>query len=221
MSATILSHEGFALTLGLQHDKIVSVKEDSPFESKNKPIFYCPAGSMSYKNIEKTLPTTVKMINEIMKEHTDEKGIIHTHSIKIANFIKENLSSKHRSRILVAYGENRDKILNQHIKSKNKTVLLSPSMSEGVDLKGDLSKFQIICKVPFPYLGDKVIKKKMNKWNWWYDVQTVRTIVQSVGRSVRSENDTAVTYILDSDWSRVYVKNKKLFPESFIESYKD
>ena len=221
MSATILSHEGFALTLGLPHDKIVSVKEDSPFESKNKPIFYYPAGSMSFKNIESTLPTTVKMIDEILKEHSNEKGIIHTHSIKIANFIKENISKSHKKRILIAYGENRDEVLNKHIKTKNKTVILSPSMAEGVDLKGDLSKFQIICKVPFPYLGDKVIKKKMNKWNWWYDVQTVRTVVQSVGRSIRSESDTAVTYILDSDWSRVYLKNKKLFPKSFIDSYKD
>ena len=101
------------------------------------------------------------------------------------------------------------------MKSKEATVLLSPSMTEGVDLKEDLSRFQIICKVPFPYLGDKLVRKKMNKWYWWYDLQTAKTIIQSVGRSIRSESDSAVTYILDSSWERFYGKNKKLFGPEF------
>ena len=84
-------------------------------------------------------------------------------------------------------------------------------MTEGVDLKDDLSRFQIICKVPFPYLGDKLIRKKMNKWNWWYDLQPAKTVIQSVGRSVRSETDTAVTYILDSSWERFYKKNHSYY----------
>ena len=95
------------------------------------------------------------------------------------------------------------------------TVLLSPSMQEGVDLKGDLSRFQILCKVPYPYLGDKLVKKRMNRWQWWYPLQTAKTIVQSVGRSVRSDTDSAVTYILDSDWERFYSRNKALFPKGF------
>jgi Rad3-related DNA helicase len=88
-------------------------------------------------------------------------------------------------------------------------------MTEGVDLKEDLSRFQIICKVPFPYLGDRLVRKKMNKWNWWYDLQTAKTVIQAVGRSVRSETDTAVTYILDASWERFHEKNKKLFGPEF------
>ena len=219
MSATIISHEGFCLTLGLPFDKVVSVKEESPFPPENRPVFFTPAGSMSFKNIDKTLPVTVEMINSILSHHKDEKGIIHTHSIKISNYIKNNVSKKYRDRIIVAYGDTRDEMLKKHNNSKKPTVLLSPSMAEGVDLKGDLSKFQIICKIPFPYLGDKVVKKKMAKWDWWYDVSTVRTIIQSIGRSIRSESDTAVTYILDGDWKRLYNKSKNLLPKDFERSY--
>lgn len=216
MSATILSHEGFSLTLGLPFEKTVSVKESSPFDPKKSPIIYSPAGSMSMKNIDKTLPIMTSMIKEIINNHKKEKGIIHTHNIKIAEHLKKHLRSK---RILIAYGENRDKILEKHINSKEPTILLSPSMAEGVNLKGDLSKFQILCKIPFPYLGDKVVGKKINKWKWWYDLQTTRTVIQSVGRSIRSESDEAITYILDSDWARVYSKNKANMPENFIKSY--
>ena len=107
-------------------------------------------------------------------------------------------------------------MLQKHISSKEPTVLLSPSMTEGVDLRGEYSRFQVICKVPYPFLGDKLVKKRMNKWKGWYPLQTAKAVVQSVGRSVRSSDDHAVTYILDSDWDRFIGRNKKFFPEDFI-----
>ena len=85
-------------------------------------------------------------------------------------------------------------------------------MSEGVDLKGDHSRFQIICKVPYPYLGDNIVRKRMAKNKKWYPMKTAISIVQSCGRSIRSISDTAVTYILDSDWKYFYRKNKDVFP---------
>jgi ATP-dependent DNA helicase DinG len=216
MSATIVSHEGFIETLGLNNDDVVCVKEKSPFDPKNKPIIFSQIGSMSSNNIDKTLPNLVNAIKNIINEHKNEKGIIHTHSVKVAEYIKNNIKS---GRLLLAHGSNRDEILKEHTTSNKPTILLSPSMAEGVDLKDNLSRFQIICKIPFPYLGDKVVRKKMNKWKWWYDTQTIRTIIQSIGRSIRNESDYAVTYILDSDWERVYNKNKELFPTDFHESY--
>jgi Rad3-related DNA helicase len=89
-------------------------------------------------------------------------------------------------------------------------------MTEGVDLKDDSSRFQIICKVPFPYLGDKLIKKRMNKFPGWYNLQTAKTIVQSAGRSVRNDRDHASTYILDLDFERFISRNRHLFPTDFI-----
>ena len=216
MSATIISHEGFSLTLGLPADKTVSIKEPSPFPSKNRPIIFSPAGSMSSRNIDKTLPTMTQMVKEILNNHKNEKGIIHTHSTKIAKYLKQNIKNK---RLLIAYGENREEVLNKHINSSQPTVLISPSMAEGVDLKGNLSAFQILCKIPYPYLGDKVVKKKMSRWKWWYSTQTVRTIIQSVGRSIRSEKDKAVTYILDGDWSMIKLRSKNDFPSDFFDNY--
>jgi Rad3-related DNA helicase len=55
----------------------------------------------------------------------------------------------------------------------------------------------------------------MKRWLWWYSLQTTKTIVQSVGRSIRNNNDYAVTYILDSDWDKFYLKNKHFFPTEF------
>jgi len=139
------------------------------------------------------------------------------HSYKIGNYIKRNIRSK---RILIHDTANRDEVLRKHMRSKEPTVLLSPSMAEGVDLQQDASRFQILCKVPYPYLGSSIVRKRMNKWKWWYPLQTAKSVVQSVGRSIRSSNDFAVTYILDSNWEFFYRRNHDMFHADFHKCLK-
>ena len=215
MSATILDKTTFCRSLGLSQEETAFISIPTPFPVKNRPVIYCPTGNMSAKTIDRTLPGIAKAVTMLLKEHKKEKGIIHCHTYKIANYIKRNVRSR---RLLIHNTANRDEILQKHINSKTPTVLLSPSMTEGVDLSGDLSRFQVICKVPYPYLGDPLVRKRMNKFSGWYSMQVAKSVVQSVGRSVRSKEDTAATYILDADWERFYRKNRKFFPKSFIES---
>lgn len=218
MSATILDSKTFAASLGIPEGEYDSISIQSPFDPKNRPIIQTPIGYMNSSNINHSLPKMKKAVEAILKAHKNEKGIIHCHTYRIARYLKFNIKNKELSkRILIHNSEDRDAILNKHMTSKQPTVLLSPSMSEGIDLKGDLSKFQIICKIPYPYLGDPIIKKRMNKHRGWYGLQTAKSIVQSCGRSVRSADDSAVTYILDSDWNTFYQKNKNIFPEDFIK----
>ena len=54
----------------------------------------------------------------------------------------------------------RMKMYEEHLVSKDPTILVSPSLMEGIDLVDDLSRFQIIVKVPYASLGDKHVKKK-------------------------------------------------------------
>ncbi len=212
MSATILDKDAFCQTLGIDKSDVEFMSIESPFEPKKRPILFFPIGKMSKKEIDNSLPKLADAVCKILENHKDEKGIIHCHTFKIAKYLKNNIKSR---RLLIHNSENRDSILRKHMESKNPTVLLSPSMTEGVDLSGDSSRFQIVCKIPYPYLGDKLVSKRMNKWKWWYPLQTTKTIVQSVGRSVRNEEDFAVTYILDSDWEFFYKKNCGLFPNDF------
>lgn len=217
MSATILDKDAFCETLGIDKSNALFISVPSPFPIESRPIVAVPVGKMSSKVIDMTLPKMVEMVKKLLAEHRNEKGIIHCHTYKIANHLKRSLRS---NRILVHDSTDRDQILEKHKSSSKPTVLLTPSMTEGVDLKDEYSRFQIICKIPYPYLGDKIVKKRMHKWKWWYSLQTAKSIIQSVGRSVRSEKDFAVTYILDEDWLQFYRRNKLLFPKDFHECYK-
>ena len=214
MSATLIDFESQCEMLGIDSREACFISLPSPFDIKNRPIIAHGIGRMNTSNIDTTLPKLKIAVQEILKQHKGEKGIIHCHTYRIAKYLKDNIKNR---RLLFHTSINREEVLERHIKSKKDTVLISPSMTEGIDLRDDCSRFQIICKVPYPYLGDELVRKKMNKWKWWYPLQTSKTILQAVGRSVRNTNDHAVTYILDSDWDQFMLKNRRFLTDDFIK----
>ena len=215
MSATIVDKDIFCESLGLNPADVAYLGIPSPFPVENRPIHFIPVGSMSKNNIDKTLPVMAEAVKMLLDKHPNEKGIIHAANYKVAKYIQENVKS---SRLMIHDSQNRDEVLRLHITSEESTVLLSPSMMEGVDLFDNLSRFQIICKVPFPYLGDLVVKKRMEKNKLWYPYTTAKSVIQSLGRSIRNEKDFATSYILDSDWERFFSMNSKMFPKEFGRS---
>ena len=217
MSATILNVEGFKLMLGISDEDSVFISIPSPFPTENHQIMTFPVAKMGAATIDQDLPKLAEAVKSILAQHSNDKGIIHAKTFKIANYLKNNIKS---NRLLIHNSEDRIQKLQEHMTSKEPTVLISPSMQEGIDLKDDLSRFQIICKIPYPYLGDPIVKKRMNRWKWWYSLQTAKTIVQSIGRSVRSNEDHATSYILDADWDKFYERHANLLPESFKKSLK-
>ena len=52
--------------------------------------------------------------------------------------------------------------------------------------------------MPYPSLGSPHIKAKMNHNSSWYNWKTSISFAQGVGRSVRSKDDWAITYVLDA-----------------------
>lgn len=215
MSATIIDKEMFCKTLGIKEEEVAFISIDSPFPVENRPIFYLPVGKMSAGDIDKTLPKMVEVLREILNEHKNDKGVLHAINYKVVNYLRDHLRDP---RLLIQNDENRDAILRKHVESLEPTVLVSPSMTEGVDLKDDLSRFQVFLKMPFPFLGDEVTKKRMKLNDGWYPFVTARSIIQGVGRSIRNETDSAQTYILDECWDAFYRQNRKLFTPSFQAS---
>jgi Rad3-related DNA helicase len=215
LSATILNHRAFCESLGVPLEQASFFSLPSPFPVENRPVLVSSIGKMSASEIDNTLPKLAEAIKQILATHPNEKGLIHCHSYKISNYIMKNIKNK---RLITHKSDDREDVLNQHLTSSLPSVLVTPSMTEGIDLKGDASRFQIICKVPYPYLGDKLVQKRMRKWSWWYPLQTAKTVIQSLGRSIRSFDDFAVSYILDSDWNRFYGQNQDMFPDTFKEA---
>lgn len=221
MSATIINYRAFCQSLGIKADEAVFIDVESTFPKENRPIVRAYVGKMNMGNLPDMMPGIVDHIKKIMDFHSNQKGIIHLPSYRLGSDIFMLMGDKYRSRIL--FPKNSLEIpamLERHQKSERPTVLMSPSMAEGVDLKEDLSRFQIITKMPYPSIGDKVVKARMNKDPIWYPYTTALKLIQSYGRSVRSETDTAATYVLDAALEDVVQRNKGALPKWFTEAIK-
>ena len=111
-----------------------------------------------------------------------------------------------------------DDIIKEHADSKE-GVLLSSSLWQGVDLKDDLSRFQIIAKAPYPNYTEKHVETKMERYPLWYTSKTIAKILQGFGRSVRNSQDWAVTYVLDSTIEPLIYNSKNLIPKSYHDMF--
>ena len=220
MSATILNKEYLCKISGLSKDEIKFIRiKESDFPKENRPIHLMNIAWLNSKNMMNNLPTIAKTVNNIMSIHKNEKGIIHTTSYFQLDFIKNNLNKENLGRLIESNpNTDRIEILQRHAKNPKPTVLISPSFYQGLDLKDDLSRFQVIIKIPYPDLSDKKVaalrKKDMN----WYLWNTVVRLTQTYGRSIRSKDDHASTYILDSNINYLLRNANEMFPAWFTEA---
>lgn len=213
LSATILDLGVFLRSAGIpQNSAYHFFSIPTPFPAQNYGITYMPVGKMSRASSSVVSPRMVEVIKKILKAHPNEKGIIHTASYEITKLL-QGIGDK---RLLIQRSaDDREGMIEKHKTSRKPTILVSPSMIEGVDLKDDLGRLQIICKIPYPYIGDPVIAEKMKADQRWYIWMTVKSIVQSVGRCVRNESDWTKTYILDECFSDIIQRYGEMLPKHF------
>jgi Rad3-related DNA helicase len=215
MSATIIDHPNFCKSLGISDYEYIEV--DSAFDSEKAPIYILASQKINFKNMNDMLPKLAKQVTELLEEHKDEKGIIHTHTQYIADYIRNNVKS---TRLLCREaGVRNEELLEIHEKSKDPTVLVSPSMTYGVDLKGDLGKFQILLKAPWLPTKEIRVEKLMKIDKDWYSNAMLKTLIQACGRGIRSVDDECVTYILDGSIFDAVHRNKNKLPKFFIDRF--
>jgi ATP-dependent DNA helicase DinG len=206
MSAYLGSKEVYCRNLGLDPNTVAWLSLDSDFKPENRRIHYFPTGSMSLRNKEETTPNLLRAVIKIANKQLD-RGLIHTQSYELGLKIEtELIRAGHGDRVTFPKNsDEREEAFDNHAKKKN-SIIISPSMKEGFDFKDDLARWQIIAKVPFPSLSDRQIAARLARDDAWYTQQTVGDIIQACGRICRSEVDRGVTFVLDSDFKKLYFK---------------
>ena len=219
MSATIFSKDLFCSSLGIPPDQVafISVKESS-FPVENRRIHALNTAHLSKETMESSLASIAKEVDAIMDRHSSERGIIHTTTYTQARYITEHVSPANRARLITTEKAGSVATLIRTHSTNPNSVLLSPSLNQGVDLKDDLARFAVICKVPYPDLSERRTRVKLKRDPNWYAWQTALRIVQTYGRTVRGPEDHAVTYILDANFGRLLEKHPDMFPDYFKDA---
>jgi Rad3-related DNA helicase len=216
MSATLIDHELFAQTLGIKREEYTYIEVDSSFDPAKSPIYFDSRTKLNYKNMDELLPKLVEKAELICDNFKHDKGIIHTHTFKITEALLKQVKGKSRYLIRES-GVTNEAILNEHYLRDDGTVLISPSLGFGTDLKDDYGRFSIIMKTPYLPLGSERIKRLAVKNQSWYEMKALVCLVQMCGRTTRNVDDYSDTFILDGTALDLIKRNKNKIPRWFLK----
>jgi Rad3-related DNA helicase len=219
LSATLIDFDYHRAELEIDPARLGSFSAPSPFPASHRPIYAIPRVYFDRHDLTTSAREAASLILPILETHAGERGIIFTSSYPQAEAIAREVNLLlGEDRLATHEGSNGKGLLLARHGLRANSVIVSPSMHEGVDLKGELSVFQIVTKLPFPSLGSKLVKRRREVLPEWYSYTTALRLIQASGRSVRTEKDEAATYILDEAFTWFYSRNRKLFPDYWQEA---
>lgn len=221
-SATILDGAFFIREVGLKdlldRGEILMIRVPSTFPPENRPIIDATVGKMTKDKREETLPKAVKMIEAIIEAERGKNIAIHCHSYEIAKYIALELRKKYGDKIIFHSSSDRTAKLNLWKRSKGK-VFVCVAFEEGQDWKGDICGAQIIVKIPYPDLKDKMVARRLELGHWnWFRFCALRDLIQAYGRAVRTPSEKKKTYIIDSSIEPLLTNMWKFVPKWFREA---
>ena len=223
LSSAYLGHrQVIAECFGLDESKLRSFASDSPFTVDQRRIEYRPVGALSKATLARLEPALFAEVAAIMAAHPREKGLIHAPSYAAGRRLVAHLAASEPMLSLrliwVESTEAKARALELHRASPMPTVLVSPSLREGVDLPDDFLRFQVVTKLPYPDLGDPWTAARQTRDPRWYALETAKALVQAYGRSCRHAEDHGVTYILDGQFERFLRQYRVLLPPWFLDA---
>jgi len=205
--------------LGVNPDRAENIEIDSTFPKEYRPIYILGQLYLNHKSDENVYRTWVKQIDDILALYPSHKGLIHTGNYQLANLLLLNSRNPHR--LIGHTAETRQITLERFKQMDTNKVLVSPALTEGVDLPYDLCRFQIIAKVPYPNMLDKVWQARFaqdkNRAGRIYTQATIDQVVQATGRGMRAEDDYCETWIIDANIRRLLQYTAE-FPRFFREA---
>ena len=221
MSGTIYNKDIFLKPLGINPANAAFIRIESDFPVENRPIVLPRRKSLdlSHKNWEKNLPQAILDIKHLANHHSEEKGLIQTASYRMTREICKAMDDP---RIMTHEPENFAVKLAEFYKTAEPRIFVSPVISQGVDFKDDLARWQVLVRPRYAAISDPFVRYLLDAGRW--DIYTYITAVvfgQETGRIVRSNQDHGVTYLLSSTYTNLVSKSSHLLPmwqkRGFIE----
>ncbi|WP_372911005.1 helicase C-terminal domain-containing protein [Salinigranum sp.] len=219
LSATILNKEAFCRGVGLNPARVALVDVPHTFPLEHRPLFDVTQGKMTYDHRDETVPKIARLLVRLMAEHPDEKGLVHCHSYSIQERLHERLAGMGVGARVRAHGrDDRNDALDAWKASSKPTLFLSVKMEEALDLKGDLCRWQVLCKAPYLNTSDSRVARRLEDGQWsWYHRAALRTVIQACGRVVRAPDDHGATYLADSSLLDLFDRARSDLPPWFRE----
>lgn len=208
---------------GLNPDETKVISVGMTFPAKNRPVItdemVC---SMKGGGDEDNWDSIMLKLDDLANRYYNEKGICHTSSYDRAVRVGESIDKdKHpylHDNVFIHEGNLDATEAIEQWQDGDKDLICSPSMMEGIDLKGDLGRYNILMKVPYPSHDSwtsYLLEETDYGWNDYFDRAAIR-VAQAYGRTTRSKDDYSDFYVLDKDYKKL--KKRAKLPEWMLEA---
>lgn len=202
MSATIGDFSAYASLAGLDKHECRAIALPSTFDFSKSPILVSDKNWMTYSNKRDAVKEIAKQAVEICKECSNARGIIQTGTYENARALMAAMPDDVAKRCL-QYNSAAEKthMLEEFMRRADdpadSSILVGPTLIEGLNFPDNACRFQICIKVPYGCLGSEYVRKKMELVKGWYVYDVLNKLCQGIGRGVRHKDDWCKTYILD------------------------
>lgn len=200
--------------LDVDRSDIEYLQLDSTFPVERRPVYLLKTVRVQYNMSAAALDYWLGAIDRIIKRRLDRKGIIH--AVSYARQQQIVRASKYARYMIAPRPTELARALEDFRTAPPGTILVSPSIEQGVDFPYTDCEYQILPKVPFPDTRSSIMRARIAATSRYREYATMIRIVQAVGRGMRAEDDQCETFILD-DHARWFLDvHADLAPASFL-----
>lgn len=189
--------------LGLGRRRCLTIETASPIHPNRRPVTVSEPGfDVSYESTDSEVGRLVAELTRICLAHSTERGVIHA-SYGLLERLQGPLKAALGSRLITHDRDTKGGQYKAWLDAGPTAVLLCAGLSEGIDLPGDLGRFQVITKLLWPSQAEPawkwVLETDPDRYGW----EALKLVMQASGRICRGPGDYGRTYVTDRTFKKL------------------
>jgi len=205
--------------MGVPQDEREFREYPSTFPPERRPIIHVPTVRVDYRTGGAALKLWRRRLDQIIAARQDRNGIVHSVSYdrksdlygqsRYRRFMLKNNDSASTTATVEAFKRRR---------FKPPAILISPSVTTGLDFPYEECEYIVIPKVPFQPTTSAIMRARMKLDPEYPMYLTAQILQQSVGRGDRAPDDRCETLITDDHFKWFVSRYRKFFAAWFLEA---
>lgn len=198
--------------MGLSGRRVMWIDVPSDIPVDRRPIYFDPIVSMTRTNEDSALEDVAEWLEWALREAwPTERGLVHI-PYRLGERLYGLCTEKYvrlTERLVWFSPHTRKDVLGRFLQEDVRgeeargKVLLGAGVSEGLDLRDDRARFQVVVDAPLPSLGDPAMRWLAENAPERYEWEGVRTLSQALGRVSRHPGDFGESVVIDSEAQRL------------------
>lgn len=189
----------------------------STFPVERRPVHILPAPRMNASISPGGMKTWLNCIDRYADTRSKWRGVVHSGSYARSEYIAVN--SRHKDRVIVHMNSAGLAEAIERFLATPGSILVSPSIMEGVDFPYEKCDWNYIAKIPFGNHNEPVLAERLRQDPEFGIYSAAFSIVQAAFRGMRAIDDYCETAIGDGSWQHWFFRRAKHhFPQYFLDA---